>query len=305
MTTKETSTTKTKDGDDDDVPVEETTPLLVSLMSTSPIQQSEEEIRQEAIKKWFKYYNLLFIDYVVLLFGPICVLNRPNWIVGLAWIRPWVYIAVWTLLHITVNGTMAFKYPALYIMRTESIFVNDGPKYGNIASAFISIALPLTFLAAPITYWYTQKQQQQQDEEDEKGVDTNDQDTMIKDMVMFLVSLVALVVHCLGYIIIHLVPIQNRYAQMHLSPQQPEEQQIVMSGLYSCVRHPMYAGLYMWQIGFAGFFESWLSLSVVVLLGIGLTIRIYLEEEQLLEKFPEQYSTYMEQVPYRLVPGLC
>lgn len=73
----------------------------------------------------------------------------------------------------------------------------------------------------------------------------------------------------------------------------PEPQDLVTSGPYQLVRHPLYAGSLLMLLGFGLVFENWLILALT-LAGI-LAFRLLVipeEEKQLLEAFGEDYECY-------------
>jgi len=81
--------------------------------------------------------------------------------------------------------------------------------------------------------------------------------------------------------------------------------QLVTSGLYSVVRHPQYASLFVFAFAFTLIGQHW----VIVLLGVlscfwfGLSLRGV--DKGNIEKFGEAYERYREQVPgYNVVAGV-
>ena len=82
----------------------------------------------------------------------------------------------------------------------------------------------------------------------------------------------------------------------------PANRGVKRSGLYGCVRHPLYAGEILF---FTGFLLTNLSgRNVIVWLGVlfGLLIRAWAEENHLREDL--EYRAYLDATPYRFFPGL-
>jgi protein-S-isoprenylcysteine O-methyltransferase Ste14 len=78
-------------------------------------------------------------------------------------------------------------------------------------------------------------------------------------------------------------------------------QQLVSTGLYGLVRHPMYTGNVIMMVGIPLALGSYWGLVFVVPGLIVLAWRIR-DEEQLLQEKLDGYREYTQQVRYRLVP---
>lgn len=88
-----------------------------------------------------------------------------------------------------------------------------------------------------------------------------------------------------------------------LRPQENDGEDLVTSGLYSRIRHPLYAGVVLIFLGYLLF-----SLTVTAAVHLGclllyLPIGIYFEEKKLLVQFGESYQKYKSQVP-AIIPNL-
>ncbi len=79
------------------------------------------------------------------------------------------------------------------------------------------------------------------------------------------------------------------------------DSELVDTGVYGWVRHPIYGGLGLLAIGAALLARSPLSLGVGVLLLIYLAAKSASEERRLLDRHPD-YAEYRRRVPRRLVP---
>ena len=82
---------------------------------------------------------------------------------------------------------------------------------------------------------------------------------------------------------------------------QKDEPELVTSGPYRLVRHPIYSGILLASVGTAVAL-SWLWLPVVALAGIYFVYSATVEERYLAEQFPEEYPAYRHStkmlVPY-------
>ncbi|WP_297336911.1 isoprenylcysteine carboxylmethyltransferase family protein [Algoriphagus sp.] len=87
-----------------------------------------------------------------------------------------------------------------------------------------------------------------------------------------------------------------------LNPASPEKENLIKSGLYGKIRHPLYAGLLLIALGYllvAGTGTAMIHLACLV---IYLPIGIYFEEKNLMEKFGDSYKRYQQKVP-PLIPS--
>jgi protein-S-isoprenylcysteine O-methyltransferase Ste14 len=80
-------------------------------------------------------------------------------------------------------------------------------------------------------------------------------------------------------------------------------QQVVSTGPYAIVRHPMYAGGLLLLAGMPLALGSWWGLVPVLAMVPGLTWRLFDEEATLARDLPG-YADYMAKVRYRLIPGV-
>ena len=81
-----------------------------------------------------------------------------------------------------------------------------------------------------------------------------------------------------------------------------DKNQLVTSGIYAQVRHPIYTSYLLLFIGFCTFLQSWLSLVALTLVCTRwFSNNISLEEEMLLEEFGEDYQAYSQQTK-KLIP---
>jgi protein-S-isoprenylcysteine O-methyltransferase Ste14 len=79
---------------------------------------------------------------------------------------------------------------------------------------------------------------------------------------------------------------------------------LVTSGVYSRIRHPMYAAFWLWGIAQALLLPNWIA-GPAGLAGFGILycLRVGEEERMLLATFGEEYRSYMARTG-RIVPGL-
>ena len=79
------------------------------------------------------------------------------------------------------------------------------------------------------------------------------------------------------------------------------DQQVVSTGPYAVVRHPMYTGALVMMIGVPIALGSWWGLVPVAVMAAVIVARL-LDEEKLLARQLPGYSEYRGRVKHRLVP---
>ena len=83
-----------------------------------------------------------------------------------------------------------------------------------------------------------------------------------------------------------------------------ENHRLITEGVYSRVRHPMYAALFLYAIGQALVLPNWVvGPSYFVAIGILFAFRIRAEERMMLETFGDEYAAYVARTKL-LVPGI-
>jgi protein-S-isoprenylcysteine O-methyltransferase Ste14 len=115
------------------------------------------------------------------------------------------------------------------------------------------------------------------------------------------VSSTGLVFVVMGWLIIALVFRENAFAAPVVKHQATRGHKVVDTGVYAIVRHPMYAGIFVFSAGMALWLESYAgALAAVVPIGV-LALRIVFEE-RFLRKELSGYGSYTDKVRYRLIP---
>jgi protein-S-isoprenylcysteine O-methyltransferase Ste14 len=115
------------------------------------------------------------------------------------------------------------------------------------------------------------------------------------------VVIVAELLVLLGYGIFFLVLRENRYASRVIEVEQ--EQQVISSGPYKIVRHPMYLGLLAFYIFSPLALGSYWAM-IPALLIVPIFIARIRNEEIVLSRDLKGYQEYMQRTPNRLIPGI-
>ncbi len=87
-----------------------------------------------------------------------------------------------------------------------------------------------------------------------------------------------------------------------VSLQLRKDHQLITSGIYRNIRHPMYTAFWLWAIAQACLLPNWFA-GFAGLVGFGLLFfgRIAREEQMMLESFGDEYREYMSRT-YRVIP---
>jgi len=118
-----------------------------------------------------------------------------------------------------------------------------------------------------------------------------------------IVSHVGLGLFVAGWWLMSLALTENAFAAPVVRHQEERHQRVIDTGVYSVVRHPMYAGAVPLLVGTPLWLESYAA-AVLALVPIGiLALRIQVEE-RFLRRELQGYAAYTERVRYKLIPFL-
>lgn len=118
------------------------------------------------------------------------------------------------------------------------------------------------------------------------------------DVPLWLI-VASVIVFELAYAMVVAVFAQNSYASRVIEIQ--EGQQLIDTGLYSIIRHPMYSASIILYLSIPLMLGSYYALLPMVLSCLEIIARIKDEEEMLKEGLPG-YTAYTQRVKYRLLP---
>ncbi|MCL4497196.1 MAG: isoprenylcysteine carboxylmethyltransferase family protein [Deltaproteobacteria bacterium] len=83
-----------------------------------------------------------------------------------------------------------------------------------------------------------------------------------------------------------------------------QNHELVEKGIYSLIRHPAYTGLFLFMLGLGLSLGNWLSLLIIFAASVTIAFfRVPLEEKALMEKFGDEYHSYMKKTK-RYIPYL-
>jgi len=119
----------------------------------------------------------------------------------------------------------------------------------------------------------------------------------------FVLKLIGFVGYIPAVILVFLTAKENAYLSEVVRIQDDRSHQVVKTGLYKYIRHPMYLAVIIFVVSTPLALGSFFGLFFSGLIGIIFMIRTHLEEKTL-QKELAGYEEYMKEVKYRLFPGI-
>jgi protein-S-isoprenylcysteine O-methyltransferase Ste14 len=215
------------------------------------------------------------ITWNLLLFGILLFLPAQTF----DWWRAWVLIGVLLVATVaTMFGVMRTR-PELLKERLKGLVQKGQPRSDRIIVLLFMVTYLCSVAFVPIDVFYLH--------------------IFPKPHVLVSSSGLALVI--IGWTIISLVFKENDFAAPVVKHQVEREHHVVDTGVYAIVRHPMYAGLALYNIGLALWLESYAAALIALVPLACLAVRIIFEERFLKNALPA-YDAYTKKVRYRVVP---
>jgi protein-S-isoprenylcysteine O-methyltransferase Ste14 len=94
---------------------------------------------------------------------------------------------------------------------------------------------------------------------------------------------------------------ENSFLSPLVRIQEDREQKVISTGVYSRVRHPMYAATLVASLGASLLLGSWYGILAGLIVALTLGCRALLEERSLQQSLPG-YPEYLQKVKYRFIP---
>ena len=209
------------------------------------------------------FFGLIII--CILLFIPAGTLNYPN---------GWLFIALLFVPMFIVGIIMFFKSPELLKRRLNAKEEQDEQKIVLLISGIMFL---LAFVLAGLNFrfgWHK-----------------------LPNMLVIIASIIFL----LSYLMYGEVLRENVY--LSRTVEVSDNQEVVDTGLYGLVRHPMYTSTIFLFLSMPLVLGSIYSFIVMLIYPIVIIFRIK-NEEEVLENELMGYKEYKEKVKYRLIPYL-
>jgi protein-S-isoprenylcysteine O-methyltransferase Ste14 len=195
-------------------------------------------------------------------------------IAGVAYWQAWVFLAVFGIATTAITIDLARRDPALLARRVKAGPLAEPSALQKIIQALASLAFVALFAIAAIDH--------------HRGAS-----------VPLALELAGDALVALGLWIVARVFRANTFTGATIGVAQ--DQQVVSTGPYAIVRHPMYAGALVMLAGVPLALGSWWALLAVPAMTLVIAWRLGDEERQLAAEL-RGYAEYRARVKYRLVP---
>ena len=189
----------------------------------------------------------------------------------------WAYIATWIIVGTAYTVYVAKYDPALLKRRTEAGISHEKEPAQKIIISFLFAAFTALLVLPPLDHRFGWSS------------------------VPWIASAFGNALLAFSFYIFYLVSKVNTYAAANVRVE--EGQNVISTGMYGFVRHPMYFGALFLLVGTPIALGSWWSLLVVPVFIPILVFRI-LNEEKVLARDLHGYVEYMQKVRYRLIPHI-
>jgi protein-S-isoprenylcysteine O-methyltransferase Ste14 len=189
--------------------------------------------------------------------------------------QAWVFIAVFIVFTMVPTTYLAAKYPDALQRRMTSGPWNET----RMAQKLITVGIIVTVVAVGVV----------------SALDFRFGWSTVPTAVVVIGNVLV----AAGLLLAEVVVIQNNYAAATIRVE--AEQQVVSTGLYGLVRHPMYVGALIMMVGMPLALASYWGL-VTLLPGVLVFAARIIDEEKALRQDLDGYDEYTEKVHYRLVP---
>jgi len=233
-------------------------------MTSSPLSRSD------LIRKFIVRTTIWLILLAVLLFGAAGTIHWP---------QAWIYLAWAAAISFGGGLWLARHDPGLLNERLGSLVQRDQKGWDKI---FMGVVLVLWFA------WFALM-----------GLDRR---YHWSDVPLYA-QVIGFLLLVLGCYLVGLTFKANSFAAPVVKIQKERAHRVISTGPYAYVRHPMYAGALLINIGAPLLLGSWWGLVVGALFTALIGVRAVLEERMLKAEL-EGYADYAGRVRYRLVPYL-
>lgn len=194
-----------------------------------------------------------------------------------AWIEAWIFITIFLIIYLGNVLSLNQRNPEVIRnrMRAKKEKLTSAGKTDKYILPLLGLCMILSFILPSFNHRYRWTS------------------------VPMPMELLGFCLITVGFLLIFRSMSENAYASKVLDIR--KDQQVIDTGVYAYVRHPMYSGFAIMIIGVPLGLGDWWSLIPGILTGVILYIRSIFEEKMLIDGL-SGYSEYMKKVKKRLIP---
>ncbi len=189
----------------------------------------------------------------------------------------WAYVATFIICSLAYTVYLAKYDPALLKRRTEAGISHEKEPAQKVIIFFLYVSFGALIIVPPLDFRFGWSN------------------------VPWYVSIFGDALIAVSFYIFYLVSKVNTYAAANVRVE--EGQQVISTGIYGLVRHPMYFGALFLIMGTPLALGSWWALLLTPFFVLVLYYRIVNEEKVLLRDL-QGYADYCAKVRWHLIPGI-
>ena len=197
------------------------------------------------------------------------------------WWEAWVMVGLWTIFGFVLTPYLLKRDPALLAERLKLVPIQKDQKAWDkvIMALFIisGLALYITPGLDVVRYGWSEP-------------------------LPLWMKAVAIVIHIPCFFLLAWVMRENTYLAQVVKIDVERDHQVITTGPYAYVRHPMYTVVIILLFAVPVALGSRYALLLAVFLTLLLIVRTYLEDRTLHQEL-DGYAEYAKYTPYRLIPG--
>jgi protein-S-isoprenylcysteine O-methyltransferase Ste14 len=218
--------------------------------------------------------RLIQIFISILLMGLVMFLSAGR----LDWPAAWVFLGTYVLVILTLGVWVIRKFPD--VVNERGKIAHDAKSWDKVLMTIYSVMLLVVFAVA--------------------GLDAGRFGWSVMPVALQVVGFAALI---FSMTVTYWAMANNPFLSTVVRIQDDRGHYVVTSGPYRCVRHPMYAAIFLMWPGVALELGSWWALIPAAIIVSVFVIRTALEDRTLQADLPG-YAEYAQRVRYRLMPGV-
>lgn len=198
------------------------------------------------------------------------------------WWEAWVMVGLWLVFGLVMIHYLIHDDPALLSERLKLVPIHKEQK------AWDKVLMTIFFIAGIALYIVP-------------GLDVVRYGW--SEPLPLWMKAIAIVIHLPCFYLLVWIMRENTYLAQVVKIDDERGHQVITTGPYAYVRHPMYTTAIILLFAFPVTLGSRYALLLAAFLTLLLLVRTYLEDRTLHEEL-DGYAEYAKQTPYRLIPGI-